>query len=433
MNPAGNGERACGPRSLADWLRWQGRLSPHEMELGLERVAEVASRLLCGQTPPRIITVAGTNGKGSCVALAESILTAGGYRVGSYTSPHILTYNERIRVAGRSVSDQALCGAFEKVESAREGVGLTYFEFGTLAALWIFCQNHLDVAILEVGLGGRLDAVNIQDPDLVLIPSIGIDHTHWLGPDREAIGREKAGVMRSAIPAVCGDVDPPRSLIRHARSLDAPLYRMGVEFGYARYAGGRWAWWGVGGDWPGLPPPGIVGSMQIANAATVLQGLLLLSTSLPLDREAVTRGLRRSRIMGRFQCIDGAVQTVLDVAHNPDAVRALARTLEDWPVTGRTLAVFSVLADKNADGMIELLRDRISRWYVAPVQAPRALPEPALAERLSAWVEPRCVERFDSLVQAYRAARNEAQEGDRVLVFGSAVAVGEILAELDEA
>lgn len=408
-------------------MHWQERLHPRAMELGLGRVCEVACRLGLRRVSRTIVTVAGTNGKGSSVALLESILRVAGYQVGSYTSPHFLRYNERVRLNGSPVDDQTLCLAFADVEAAREGIGLTYFEFGTLAALKAFDQAALDVALLEVGLGGRLDAVNIMDPDLALITSIGLDHTEWLGPDREAIGYEKSGIMRRGSPVVCGDPCPPESVAGQARVVGARLYRLGIDFGFEAGRQGWWTFRGGAGEMPGLPAPALPGKVQIMNAASVLQALELLRGRLPVTREMIEQGLREVRLLGRFQRIHGRVETILDVAHNPDAARMLASTLSERRGNGRVLAVFSALADKDVGGMIEALSARVATWYIAPVGSSRSLPLEGLAAAFSISAPRRPVRGYRSVAEAYGQAVEDARPADSVLVFGSAFTVAEVL------
>ena len=415
------------PRSLQQWLDYQQALHPRQIELGLERVAAIARRLGVARPPHRVITVAGSNGKGSCVALLESILIHAGYRVGAYTSPHILRYNERVRVRGQAVSDRCLCEAFAQVEAVRGRIPLTYFEYGTLAAMRIFQDAGLDVVILEVGLGGRLDAVNLQDPDLALITGIALEHTDWLGPDRETIGREKAGIMRPRTPVVCGDPDPPASLWHHARGLGAPWYALGQDYDYVR-EGPVWHWRGPVRSWAGLPVPGLAGAIQFRNAATVLMALERLQTRLPVGREAIERGLRSARLTGRFQSLSGRPETIVDIAHNPQAAQVLARDLGQRPCTGETLGVFGVLSDKDVEGMVGAVTEVVGRWYLGALSSERALSREALAAAVGRQVDARRIRVFDSIPAAYLAAREAAGGRDRIVGFGSAYCVAEILA-----
>jgi dihydrofolate synthase / folylpolyglutamate synthase len=411
---------------LDEWLNWQQQLHPHTIELGLERVGEVASRMGLSQPQHCIITVAGTNGKGSCVAMLESILTEAGYRVGSYTSPHLLRYNERVRLARETVSDEALCRAFECIDAARDSITLSYFEFGTLAAMHIFAQSHLDVAILEVGLGGRLDAVNMQDPNCALITSIDLDHTEWLGTDREAIGLEKAGIIRAQTPVVCGDPDPPASIGRRSAAVGAELYQLGRDFGYTR-EGETWDWYAARLCYRKLPLPGLRGEVQLQNASTALMGLSLLNNRLPVVEECIRGGLQKVALAGRFQRLPGPVEIVVDVAHNPAGVKALASMLRATPTTGRTFGVFAVLADKDATRMVEAIEDLIDYWCLAANHSDRALPANQLQALLARRIDKR-ITCFKSVVQAYQAACRMTRGADRIVVFGSAFTVAEVLA-----
>jgi dihydrofolate synthase/folylpolyglutamate synthase len=415
------------PKTLDEWLVFQQALHRVPIELGLERVRRVAQRLGLYQPPCPLITVAGTNGKGSCVAFLESILCEAGYRVGCYTSPHLLRYNERVRIIQRTVSDEELCVAFERVEAARAEISLSYFEFGTLAAFSIFCRHELDAVILEVGLGGRLDAVNIWDADLAVIASIGLDHTDWLGTDREAIGFEKAGIMRVDKPVVCGDSDPPKSVATQAAKLRAPLFNMGTDYGYVRNKY-TWQWYGPDGGWSELPLPALVGEVQLANAATILMGLSLLRNRLKVGLTAVTDGLRKAVLAGRFQRIPGTVETVLDIAHNPDAARSLAHNLQEYPSAKRTHAVFALLADKDAIGIVEPLQYCVDRWYLSQVESARALPVYDLQRIVKTRLGLSRIGCQDNVKGAYKQACVEASHGDRVLVFGSVYTVAPILA-----
>ncbi|MGH8502651.1 MAG: bifunctional tetrahydrofolate synthase/dihydrofolate synthase [Gammaproteobacteria bacterium] len=411
---------------LEDWLRWQQSLHPHTIELGLERVGDVARRLGLAKPPHKVITVAGTNGKGSCTAMLEAILVDAGYRVGSYTSPHLLRYNERVRVQQVTVSDLALCQAFDRIDLARQSVSLSYFEFGTLAAMLIFADSGLDVAIMEVGLGGRLDAVNLLDPDLALITSIDLDHTEWLGTDREAIGFEKAGIMRAGRPVVCGDPEPPASIAAHAAAVGARLSQLGADFSYRREDGG-WTWQAGLTEYAQLPLPALRGEIQLQNAATVLAGLTLLAASLPVDQASISSGLRRVSLAGRYQRLAGTPEVILDVAHNPAGARALAATLRAAPPAGRMHGVFAVLADKDAASMVDALEGQVDHWYLAANHSERALPITELQKLFGQRAAAR-VECFDGVAQAYRAARAAAAARDRIIVFGSAFTVAEVLA-----
>lgn len=417
------------PSSLPGWLAYLETLHPKPIAMGLERVAAVASRLGIRLGCP-VITVAGTNGKGSTCAMLEAIYRHAGYRTGLYTSPHLLRFNERVRIGRETVGDEALVAVFDVVETARSRapeVSLTYFEFTTLAALLLFRQANLDVLILEVGLGGRLDAVNVVDADVAVITTIDVDHVEYLGPTREDIAREKAGIMRAGRVAVCGEPDPPESLLARARSIGATLWRIGREYGYHAQAM-QWRYQGPGGARYGLPQPALRGTYQIANAATVLAAVDALRERLPVSAGAVRDGLVHVELAGRFQVLPGRPTVVLDVAHNPHAARALADALGSMGYFPRSLAVFGMLADKDIDGVIAAMRPRIDLWHVATLPGPRGATAGELARRLrEAGVADTAVRSFDSIAQAFGAARAEAQETDRIAAFGSFLTVAAAL------
>jgi len=413
---------------LEDWLSWQESLNPRTMDLGLERVAEVWRRL----QPPdlsasTVISIAGTNGKGSSVALLEAMLKAGGYSTGSYTSPHLLRYNERIRLDGQPLSDQTIMEAFQAIDQIRGDLPLTYFEFGTLAALYVFSRQKPDVVLLEVGLGGRLDAVNIIDADLALVTSIALDHQDWLGNDLEAIGREKAGIFRAGRPAVYSAPDMPHSIEEQARKLGAPLYRNGRDY-QARFeeAAEHWVWQGQDRIIENLPLPALAGEHQLDNAAGVIMALILLEKRLRLDVAAICRGLESVALPGRQQRIElSGVSWLLDVSHNPHAVARLAEHLHMHPVPGRTLAVLGMLRDKDVARAGELMKDVVQEWHLAGISDSRGLGAAELARRLAAaGVRGHLHERVRDAMQA---AKQQAGKTDRVVVFGSFHTVAEAL------
>lgn len=414
-------------QTLDEWLAWQETAHGTAIDLGLERVGEVARRLGLTRPDAPVITIAGTNGKGSCVAYFEAIHQAAGRRVGAYTSPHLLRYNERVRVDGLPVTDEALCEAFARIDTARGDISLSYFEFGTLAALEVFRQQAVDVILLEVGLGGRLDAVNILDADLALIASIGLDHVEWLGEDRESIGREKAGIMRAGRPVVCGDREPPGSILAHAASVGATLYRIGEEFD-VELGEGDWSWRTDDRRLDELPRPALAGAVQYDNAACVLMGLELLRERLPVSRAHIEVGLSAARLGGRYQRLPGPAETILDVAHNPDSARVFAQTLAADPVAGQTLAVCAVLADKDLEAIARPFLPLVDAWYVGGLDVARARPTQALADELQALVPAGIgVERRPTVFEAYEAARRAALPGDRIIVFGSFYTVAAVL------
>jgi dihydrofolate synthase/folylpolyglutamate synthase len=412
---------------LSDWLDWQEGLHPRKIDLGLERAARVARRLGVMQLEQTVITVAGTNGKGSSVAYFESILSAAGYRVGTYTSPHLFRYNERIRINGRAVDEAALCEAFAAVDEARGTTTLSYFEFGTLAALYLFRQSPLDIVVLEVGLGGRLDAVNIIEPDIALVTSIGIDHCAWLGTDRELIGREKAGIFRSQRPAICSDASPPASLEKRAREIGADWFCLGQTYSW-KPAGGRWAWHGVDSALEALPCPSLPGEHQLDNAAGVLMALELLNSRHPVTRMAIDRGLQSVSLTGRCQIVPGPVEQIFDVAHNTDSAGCLLRLLEDRPCDGSTRVVLGMLDDKDAGEFASLLAPAVQHWYLAGVDTERGLSAQALQERVEA-ADINCEGReFPDVPTAWRQALTDSEAGDRIVVCGSFFTVAEVLA-----
>jgi len=360
-------DRVIAPQSLADWLAYLERIHPSAIDLGLGRVSAVRDRLDLAPAFP-IITVGGTNGKGSVCAMIEAVLSSAGYHVGLYTSPHLLRYNERIRVARREVDDGALALSFGRVESARAPDSLTYFEFGTLAAMDIFIRSNVDVAVLEVGLGGRLDAVNVFDADCTVVNTVDFDHMEYLGPDRESIGREKAGIFRAHVPAVFGDEDPPASLTAHAADIGAPLFLRGRDYGF-NAGHGQWQYWSLQGKRSALPYPALRGAYQLANVATALAALDQIKDRLPVDMGAIRRGLVEVDLPGRFQVMPGRPLVILDVGHNPHAARGLAESLRALPTGGRVIAVgtttLRALESAGAGGRLVAGTDE-TRLFVVP-------------------------------------------------------------------
>lgn len=410
--------------SLAGWLDWQAGLNPRSIDLGLDRVRLVWQRLGAPPLDAAVITIAGTNGKGSSVAFAEAILHAGGYRTGCYTSPHLQHYNERIRVDQVPVDDALLCAAFERVDQARGGVALTYFEFGTLAALCIFSDARLDAVILEVGLGGRLDAVNLIDPDVALITSIGLDHQDWLGSDRESIGAEKAGIMRGGRPAVFSGPDMPDSVRAQAQRLDARLLVAGVDYRVERNAQG-WDLLAAEASRHSLPQPGMRGRVQIDNAAGVLVALDCLAAQLPLDQNAVRNGLLAARLPGRFDVRPGRPTWVLDVAHNPAAAAVLGDMLGDFFCKGRSIAICGMLADKDAAGVAAALGGRFDAWYLVGLsKEPRGMSAVQLAERVRSVLGSTPIHIGSDVARTMAEVAADAGIDDRVVVFGSFLTVG---------
>jgi dihydrofolate synthase/folylpolyglutamate synthase len=408
-------------RSLGDWLEYIERQHPQAIALGLDRVLEVFSRLKI-KFPCPILTVGGTNGKGSTCALLETVLSSAGYRTGLYTSPHLLRYNERVRVAGREADDGALCEAFAAVERARGTVPLTYFEFGTLAAFYLFSRENLDALILEVGLGWRLDAVNVLDADCAVLTSIGIDHTEYLGSTREAIGREKAGIFRSAMPAVVADPLPPASVLEEGRRIGAQLLLLGRDFGY-QAQGTQWACWGPGGKRSGLAHPALRGAMQLRNASAAFAALDSLRERLPIAMQDVRRALAEVALPGRFQVLPGRPQVVLDVAHNPEAAAVLAANLGESGFSPETIAVFGMLRDKDIAGVVRAVAPRITRWHLATLPGPRGADAAHLMNVMAQEKITAPAFRHENVAAALAAARSEAAESDKIIVFGSFLTV----------
>ncbi|MEP6906652.1 MAG: bifunctional tetrahydrofolate synthase/dihydrofolate synthase [Pseudoxanthomonas sp.] len=416
-------------RTLQDWLEYIEQQHPKSIELGLERTREVAGRLSLAKPAAQVITVGGTNGKGSTVAFIEAIGHAGGLSVGTYTSPHLLRYNERVRIEGHDVDDAALIRAFEAVETARGDTPLTYFEFGTLAALWLFQQSALDLLVLEVGLGGRLDAVNIVDADVAVITTVDIDHVDWLGTDRETIGFEKAGIARAWKPLVLGEIDSPSSVLRHAYAIGANAIRAGSDFFHEAVDATHWRWRDAGFAIE-LPVPTLAAPVQRANAATAIAALRALDVEIPLA--AFAQGVESAMLPGRLQRFElQGIPVIVDVGHNPQAARELAEWLRAVPVHGRTLAVFAALADKDVAGVTEALEGEVSVWFLAGIAGVgvRGQTADALAGKLSASSAAKG-SRYLNVGLALQAARALAQDDDRILVFGSFHTVVDALAIL---
>ena len=482
------------PRTLPQWLDYIERQHPKSIALGLDRVREVAARMRLGKPAKRVITVGGTNGKGSTVAFIEAIARAAGLKVGAYTSPHLLRYSERVRIDGREVSDEALVAAFERVEAARlspspvgRGVGvrvrrsetsddtainfgrgwerrpaassvsadgdrrkqelaagrrshdqsfdsgalensipLTYFEFGTLAALHLFQQSSLDLVVLEVGLGGRLDAVNVIDADVAVITTVDIDHVDWLGKDRESIGYEKAGIARAWKPLVLGEIDSPSSVLRHAYAIGANAIRMGSDFFHEAVDASHWRWRDAGHAME-LPLPKLAAPAQRANAATAIAALRALE--LEIAHAAFAEGVAAATLPGRLQRLDyRGTPVIMDVAHNPQAARELTAWLRAEPAAGRTLAVFAALSDKDVEAVVSALGGAVSQWFLAGLEAAgaRAQGVEALALRLAGTAAAQG-SRHATVQAALDAAQATAQSGDRILVFGSFHTVADAL------
>ena len=415
------------PRTLAQWLAYLEQLHPQAIAMGLDRVSRVAQAL--GLTAKfTVITVGGTNGKGSCCAMLEAMLLHAGYHVGCYTSPHLLRYNERVRIGGREIEDETLCRAFERIEVARGDTSLTYFEFGTLAAVMAFGEAGVDAAILEVGLGGRLDAVNVFDADCALVASVDLDHQEYLGDTREAIGLEKAGIFRAGRPAVCADAEPPTTLVAHAREIGADLMVIDCDFGYVAEPQ-QWRYWGPGGKRHGLPYPALRGAFQLGNAAACLTVLDCLRGSLPVTAQDVRGGLLQAEVAGRFQVLPGRPQVILDVAHNPHAARALTANLASMPTGGRTLAVCAMFKDKDIAGVVAATRPYITDWLVADAEGTRGASAAQLAAVLAHAGASAPVAQYSNVAAAWHAACNLAADNDKIIVFGSFLTVAAVMRE----
>jgi len=411
--------------SLEQWLAHQSQVSPKSIDLGLDRLQEVLERLLWRQPKIPVITVGGTNGKGSVSAFCTAILAAAGHRVGTFTSPHLRDYRERIRIHDRLVSEAELESAFERIEAARGRLPLTFFEFNTLAALLVFEAARLDAWVLEIGMGGRLDAVNVVEPDVAVVVSIGFDHQEYLGATLDAIAREKAGIFRRGRPAVLGSRDMPPVIETLARRVGAPLKRPGHEFTYSVGAG--WSYRGSRWTLAQLPAPALAGATQYANAATALAALEEIAPRLRIPAAAIARGLAKVRLLARFQVVPAATPStpswILDVAHNPAAARVLASNLRDLPGAGRTLAVCGLLIDKDVPAVLSELRDCVDAWWCVPTDGERGRSAEALAQALRGLVDAR-VETAESIAVGCAAASTYANPNDRIVVFGSFQVVG---------
>jgi dihydrofolate synthase/folylpolyglutamate synthase len=418
--------------SLEGWLSYIESQHDRPIDLGLARVETVKARLGQSKTCP-VILVGGTNGKGSTCAMLERIFLAAGYRTGVYSSPHLLRYNERVRINGQAADDAALCAGFARVEAARGDTSLTYFEFGTLAAWETFSQAGLDVLILEVGLGGRLDAVNIYEPDCTVVTTVDMDHMDFLGDTREAIGFEKAGIFRAGVPAICGDDAPPGSLVQHAAAIGAPLQILGKDFGYQRLEQ-QWQFWqlrdGTVHKRSSIAFPGMRGGNQLQNASVVLAVLEAIKDKLPVAMQDIRRGLIEVELPGRFQVLPGQPTIILDVAHNPQAARILADNLGNMAFHPETFAVFGMLRDKDMAAVVKALKGRITQWLPCTLPGPRAASADELAQILESAGIPGPHLTFANPAAALAHARERAGDGDRIVAFGSFLTVADVMSTL---
>lgn len=414
-------------RSLEQWLRVQETVHGPGIDLGLERVRAVALRMNLLPFAPRTIIVAGTNGKGSTVACLEAMLRARGIRAGAFTSPHLIRYNERIRVDGSESTDSELIAAFEAIDAVRGEITLTFFEYNALAALEVFRARAVEVAILEVGLGGRLDAVNIVDAEAAIVCSIGLDHADWLGTDIEAIGREKAGVFRAGAIAVLADPAMVPSVEQEARRIAARLLRAGHEYGWNVLAGGRWSFAMGALQLPSLPPPALPGSVQHANAAASIATLHAMGLLTAGDEALLARALTRLELPGRFQVVPGQVEWILDVAHNEAAAQVLAHDLARRTAAGRTLCVVAMLGDKDIAAVARVLDPEVDAWFLCGIQAPRGLTAMELSRRAPAFADAVLAQ---DIAAGMRLAAGSANPGDRIVVCGSFLAVAPAMQQL---
>ena len=418
-------------KSLNDWLsHLETAHSQGLIDMGLARVGEVKNRMGLQPTCP-VVVVAGTNGKGSVCAFLTQIYKQAGFKVGTLTSPHLLRFNERIALNGQPVDDGSIVAAFERIEAARGEISLTYFEFNTLAAVDIFIQAQVDVMILEVGLGGRLDAVNVFDADVAVVTSVDLDHQAFLGDTIEQVGFEKAGVFRTGKPAICGQNPPPESLRQHAEQIGAALLLIQRDFAYSKLENQQWSFHFHPQNQPqrnrnALPIPALRGAYQLNNAACALAVVECLYTRLPIDVGSIKRGLLLVENAGRFQVLAGRPITVLDVGHNPHAARALRQGLLALPFAEKRIAVFSMLADKDMDSVLDILKDQFDYWYIAPLHMPRGMNNNELQTKLAAH-QIESVKSFSTIAEAYRAALAIATENDRIIVFGSFHTVAEVM------
>ena len=412
--------------SLADWLDWQEGLHFTAIDLGLGRVRRVAEKMGLLKPDFAVVSVAGTNGKGSSVTMLEMILGRSGYKTGKYTSPHLLRYNERICLDGKSVEDELICAAFDRVDRARGDVSLTYFEFGTLAALDIFQGAGVDIAILEVGLGGRLDAVNILDADACLVTSIHIDHENWLGSDRESIGAEKAGIFRPGTAAVCSDPNPPESIISHARAIGADLQLLGPDYQFTTNES-NWSWHSGDSEYTGLERPSIYDECQTQNAAGVLKLLDTIKQRFPLNEDAITTTFQDFRLEGRFQVIPSVVPYVLDVAHNCESSTMLAENLRKLPATGTTHCILGMLRDKNHQPVFRALSSVVDSWHLVDLDSERAESAANLEKVLISFDSSADIQIQKNVVSALKYLEGHASPGDRIVITGSFLTVRDAL------
>lgn len=416
---------------LEKWLEWQESLHFTAIELGLERCKRVADNMGLLKPTYNVISVAGTNGKGSSITLLDKILRDAGYKIGRYTSPHLLKYNERICINGENVSDTELCESFDRIDRARGDISLTYFEFGTLTALDLFRQHNVELALLEVGLGGRLDAVNVLDADVALITSIDIDHQQWLGNDRESIAREKAGIFRNKAIAVCSDSNPPQSLLNCAAALGTPLSIAGRDYQYSSNDD-SWSWESKDLSLRDLPRPMQYCDFQLQNAAGVLMVLDKIQHEYPVSKENIAQGLNSFRIDGRMQIIPGEVTKILDVAHNSQSVKVLVENLNVIPCVGQTHILVGMLKDKDHGEVLKVLSEVADTWSVVTLAQERGSEAKMLLSDLSSLGIEENITEFKNVDDALTSLHQTSKSGDRIVITGSFLTVGEALRKLNE-
>lgn len=412
------------PQTVQSWLSYIEALHSKEIELGLHRVSQVKQKLNLSPNFP-IITVAGTNGKGSTCAMLSQVYQHAGYRVACYTSPHLIDYQERIRINQVNIPDARLVEAFNAIEIARGEIPLTYFEFGTLAAMYYFEAEKVDVAVLEIGMGGRLDAVNIFEPDCAIVTSIDLDHMEYLGNTREAIGREKAGIYRAQKPAICADRNPPQSLLDYAHQINAQLFRIGHEFDFSLHAGS----WDFKAklELNHLPLPSLKGNFQLNNASAVLMAVQLLNHRLTVSQSVIAQSLSQIKLAGRFQTLHARPQVIIDVAHNPHAAYALLDNLTADNHHTKTIAVLAMLVDKDIAGVAAILKSVIDEWHIAELEHARGANLAQLHGGLEQGGVRSPIYSHQSIQKAYQEAFNRAGENDRIIVFGSFFTVAAIM------
>ena len=419
-------------RTLTEWLEWQEQLHLSSIDLGLDRVQAVAERIQLDSLAMPVISVAGTNGKGSSVAMLDSIYSQAGYNTGCYTSPHLIKYNERICINGMQATDEDICEAFTAIDEGRGDITLTYFEFSTLAAAYLFRKYKVDIAIFEVGLGGRLDAVNLWDADIAIITTIDIDHIAWLGDDREQIGVEKAGIMREGSTVVCGDVNPTNSMASEALRIGARLLQQGKDFSCRKSKDGRtWKYVDTHRNAYRFPLPALRGEFQLKNAATVITAILDFNDELPVSNQHIKDGLLQAKVTGRLQKFGDNPELLADVAHNPQSAKALASYLQEHPSKGKTVAIFSALVDKDLAGIVTPLKEYFDAWHLIPLEGPRTQDTQILSDKLQAVGISNPIECHKDTAELIKTLQNTMNSEDRVVAFGSFLVVSAFIQGLN--